>query len=165
MEQLLLSLPPLRFPGASSQTMEDRSVPLSREEPSGATPPTKQQTSTGLSPNAAGTLAYVLGALTGILFLVLEKENRFVRFHAAQSIGVTVLVFIGSIVLMIVGTILGVIPIVGWLVGLMLSLVFSVSAFALWLFLMFQAWQGRKWEVPFVGARVREMLASGTHVS
>ena len=46
-------------------------------------------TSTGLAPHVAGALAYVLGPITGVVFLVIEKDNRFVRFHAAQSIAVS----------------------------------------------------------------------------
>ena len=48
--------------------------------------PTATTSSTGLQPNVAGALSYLLGIITGVLFLVIEKENRFVRFHAAQSI-------------------------------------------------------------------------------
>jgi uncharacterized membrane protein len=39
-----------------------------------------------LSPNVAGLLCYVAGWISGIVFLVIEQKNRFVRFHAAQSI-------------------------------------------------------------------------------
>lgn len=144
--------------------MEDPSIPLTRDPSSGSPPPAAPESSTGLPRNVAGALSYFLGALTGILFLVLEKKDPFVRFHAAQSIGVTVVMVVLSILLMIVGAVLGVIPIVGWLVGLMLSLGFSISAFLFWLFLMFQAWQGKSWEVPIVGAQVRGMLGNTSNV-
>ncbi len=52
------------------------------------TNPATTTSSTGLAPNVAAALSYILGPITGVLFLVLEKENRFVRFHAAQSITV-----------------------------------------------------------------------------
>src|SRR4030066_891539 len=45
-----------------------------------------KSTSVGLEPNIAGLLCYVLGWITGIIFFLLEKENKFVRFHAIQSI-------------------------------------------------------------------------------
>jgi len=45
-----------------------------------------EKTSTGLQENIAGLLCYVLGWVTGIIFLFIEKENKFVRFHAVQSI-------------------------------------------------------------------------------
>jgi uncharacterized membrane protein len=47
---------------------------------------TKGKTSTGMEQNLEGLLCYVLGWLTGIIFLLLEKDNKFVRFHAIQSI-------------------------------------------------------------------------------
>jgi len=45
-----------------------------------------EKTSLGLDENIEGALCYVLGWLTGIVFFVLEKDNRFVKFHAMQSI-------------------------------------------------------------------------------
>ena len=45
-----------------------------------------EKTSTGLDENVAGLLCYILGWITGIVFLVIEPDNKFVRFHALQSI-------------------------------------------------------------------------------
>jgi hypothetical protein len=42
--------------------------------------------STGLEPNVAGLLCYLVGWITGLVFILIEKENQFVRFHAMQSI-------------------------------------------------------------------------------
>jgi len=98
-------------------------------------------TGTGLAPNLAGALAYLLGPITGILFLVLEKTNQFVRFHAMQS---TVL-WIGWVILSIALSILsGVVPVIGWIFGLILSIVMSIGGFILWLVLMWKAYQGRR---------------------
>jgi uncharacterized membrane protein len=115
--------------------------------------------STGLPSTTAGPLTYLLGIITGILFLVLEKKDPFVRFHAAQSIGVTVVFIVGSVALSIVTMILGVIPILGWLVGLVLSLAFALVGLTAWVLLMYKAWKGEEWEFPFIGEKVREMLA------
>jgi uncharacterized membrane protein len=68
-----------------------------------------------------------------------------------------------SIGLMILGAILSIIPILGWILGLLLSLGFSLGAFGFWLFLMYQAWQGRSWEVPVVGGKAREILLGESH--
>jgi len=114
-------------------------------------------TSTGLAPNVAGALSYVLGPITGILFLVLEKENRFVRFHAAQAIATGVVLIVLSIALSMISGVLAFIPLIGWLVALLLSLVMGLGSFILWLMLMWRAYQGDEWEVPFVGTFARRM--------
>jgi uncharacterized membrane protein len=114
-------------------------------------------TSTGLAPNVAGALAYVLGPITGVLFLVLEKDNRFVRFHAAQAIATGVLIIALSIALSLVSSMLAFIPLLGWLVALLLSLVMGLGSFVLWLALMWRAYQGDEWEVPFAGTFARRM--------
>ena len=63
-------------------------------------------TSTGLAPNVAALLCYVGGWISGVIFLVLEQKNRFVRFHAIQSI-----ITFGTIT--VAGILLGLIPVVG----------------------------------------------------
>jgi uncharacterized membrane protein len=96
---------------------------------------------TGLDTNLAAALSYFGGFITGIVFLVIEKNSKFVRFHAMQS----TLVFGGLCVLWVV---LQVLPIIGWL--LWLFIVFPLSI-ALWLILMFKAFQGEKFKLPFFG--------------
>ena len=60
-----------------------------------------EKTSTGLEANLAAALSYLVGFVTGIIFLLVEKDNKFVRFHAMQSIllsaGFTVLWIVGMI--------------------------------------------------------------------
>lgn len=103
--------------------------------------PNPEQSTTGLAPNLAGALAYLLGPLTGILFLVVEKDSRFVRFHAMQS----TIVFGGLFVLQVV---LQVIPLLGWIVSALI--VFPLSVL-LWAFLMFKAFMGEKFKLPTIG--------------
>lgn len=96
------------------------------------------ETSAGLGPNLAGLLCYVLGWLSGLVFIILEKD-KFVRFHAIQSIvvfGVLTLAF---------GLIL--IPIIGWVFGWLVILL----AFVLWVVLMVRAYQGFKTKLPAAG--------------
>jgi len=92
---------------------------------------------TGLSENIAGAVAYFLGFVTGIVLLLIEKENKFVRFHAAQSTVAFGVLFILSIIL-------GFIPIIGWLIALFLPLI----GFVLWLYLMFMAYKGNMYRLP-----------------
>lgn len=114
---------------------------------------------TGLAPNVAGALSYLLGVFTGIFFLVTEKQNQFVRFHAAQSIVVSAGIFVLWIAVTVLDTVLAVVPIIGWVIGLLLSLGLGVGGFVLWLVLMYRAYQGREWEVPIAGAQARKLIA------
>ncbi|MBI2405166.1 DUF4870 domain-containing protein [Candidatus Gottesmanbacteria bacterium] len=98
--------------------------------------------------NLMGAAAYLLGFITGIVFLLVEKQSKFVRFHAMQS----TLLFGGVFVVNIA---LGFIPILGWMTGLLLSLV----AFILWIVLMWKAFQGEMYHVPYVGDLAEKQLA------
>lgn len=111
-------------------------------------------TATGLPQNLAGALAYFLGPITGILFLVVEKENRFVRFHAMQS---TVLCLAWIIVSFALKLFL-VVPLLGWIISILLSLVLGLGGFVLWLVLMWKAFQGEEWELPIVGEFARRQV-------
>ena len=117
-----------------------------------------EPTSMGIAPNVGGALAYVLGPITGVVFYVLEKENRFVRFHAAQSITVGVVVIALSVALSILGTVLAMVPVLGWIVALLLSLGVSVASFVLWLMLMWKAYNGIEWESPIAGSLARKLV-------
>lgn len=101
----------------------------------------REKTSTGLDANVAAALSYFVGFITGIVFLVIEKDNRFVRFHAMQS----TVVFLGIVGIDIL---LQVVPILGALV--VVFLVIPASA-VLWLVLMYKAYQGEEFRLPIVG--------------
>jgi uncharacterized membrane protein len=100
----------------------------------------KNKTTLGIDENIEALLCYVLGWVTGIVFLALERENKFVRFHAAQSLAVFLPLFVAVIIL-------AVIPFVGWA----LSFIISILCLLLWLFLMFKAFKGEKYKLPIVG--------------
>jgi uncharacterized membrane protein len=113
----------------------------------------------GLPENVAGALSYVLGALTGIAFFVIDRDRPFVRFHAVQSIGVTIAWVAITVALMIVSTVIGVVPVLGFLVSILLNLGLAVLGFILWIVLMLQAYRGKTWEVPGLGPHVRRLAA------
>ena len=100
----------------------------------------KGKTALGIDENIEALLCYVLGWITGIVFLVLEKENRFVRFHALQSLATFLPIFV---ILVIVGMI----PFIGWF----LSIIISIFTLILWLFLMLKAFKGERYKLPWVG--------------
>lgn len=99
------------------------------------------RSSTGLDANVAGALTYLLGFVTGIAFLVLEKDSPFVKFHAMQS----TIVSIGWIVGQMIFT---AIPIIGWF--LLLPLWWAAGVI-LWVWLMWKAFQGERFKLPVVG--------------
>ena len=88
----------------------------------------------------AGTLCYALGWVTGVIFLIMEKESRFVRFHAMQSI----LTFVA-------------INIIYWIVGFLpyvraiLIPILAILFFVLWILLMYKAYKGEMFKLPIVG--------------
>ena len=103
----------------------------------------KGRSSTGLDENVAGFFCYLLGFITGIVFLAVEKESRFVKFHARQST-------ITFLSLFVISFIFGWIPVVGILI-----LIFSLI---LWLMLMVKALRGEKYMLPIVGKLAEEKM-------
>lgn len=98
------------------------------------------KTSTGLEQNVAGLLCYVLGWITGVVFIIIERDNKFVRFHAMQSIIVFGILTIARIVL-------GWIPFIGWVLGIIIS----ILMFVLWIILMIKAFRGEMFKLPWAG--------------
>ncbi len=108
----------------------------------------------GLTSNVAAALAYVLGLITGIIFLVLDpyKRDRFVHFHAMQSVLFCVAAIVFSIAWSILVNIM--ISISGWTAVALtpIGLVISLGFFLFWLFLMYQAYSRREFRIPVIGS-------------
>ena len=100
----------------------------------------RKNTSSGLEENIAGLLCYLVWPITGIIFLILEKENRFIRFHALQSI-ITILL------LGIMNYVFSAVPFIGWMISSLLSLL----TVALWVVLMIKAYQKETFKLPIIG--------------
>lgn len=116
----------------------------------------KEKTGTGLKKETSAALSYVLGFITGIIFLIIEKDP-FVRFHAMQSIVVSLAFFVFSWILGIISVLLGLTVFLAW-VGPLLSGVLMIGGFVLWLLLIYKAYQGEKWQVPYIGKFVERMV-------
>jgi uncharacterized membrane protein len=105
-------------------------------------------TASGLDANVAATLAYAMGWVSGLAFLFFEEDNKFVRFHALQSI----IVFGGlSLAWMIALSV----PFLGLIVAVLV--IPPVSA-VLWLILMYKAYQGERYKVPVAGEMAEHRL-------
>ncbi len=98
---------------------------------------------TAIPPGIAAAAAYLFPIIGGLVMLAIEKEDRFVRFHAAQSIVFWVCV-------MILGVLVSWIPVI--------NVLFSIVFIAAWIFLMYQAWMNREFEIPFLGAIARKQV-------
>jgi uncharacterized membrane protein len=106
-------------------------------------------TSTGLSPNTAGLLCYVGIWISGIVFFVLEQKNKFVRFHAAQSI-----VAFGT--LTVAGIIFSLIPVVGDV----FSTIIGIIGFIVWIIMIVKASNGEWYKLPWAGDVAEKIVAS-----
>jgi uncharacterized membrane protein len=98
---------------------------------------------TSIPPGIAAAAAYFFFIIGGLVMLAIEKEDRFVRFHAAQSI-------VFWVCATILGFLLGWIPVV--------NVLFSIVLIAVWIFLMYQAWMNREFEIPYLGAIARKQV-------
>ncbi|MFG6149731.1 DUF4870 domain-containing protein [Halobacillus sp. B23F22_1] len=109
--------------------------------------PGMKKSSTGLDENVGGLLAYLLGFVSGIVFLLIEKENSFIRFHAMQS----TIVFGG---LFVVSLVVNFIPII----GILISLIIAPVSLILWLILMVKAYRGERYHLMVTGKMAEEQL-------
>ncbi|MDA8066259.1 MAG: hypothetical protein M0031_12305 [Thermaerobacter sp.] len=104
----------------------------------------------GLAPNVAAGLSYLLGFITGIIFLVIEKRDPIVRYAAWQSILLSVAYILISIVL---GVFFGILIASGlYILVYYLSLLIRLAFLALWLWVMIRAFQGQPVSLPVIGA-------------
>jgi uncharacterized membrane protein len=99
----------------------------------------------------AGALAYFL--LPAIVFLLVEPydKNRFIRFHSFQCLGVCLAAVVVGASLRVVGVLLFFIPVLGHLLGLLVSMVVSLAFFVVWVVLVVKALQGEMFKLPLVG--------------
>src|SRR5581483_5628317 len=104
----------------------------------------------GMGENVAGALCYIFGLVTGIIFLVIApyNQNKFVRFHAFQSIFAHLAVIVLWIAYIIVG---GILTILTHGLGFFLFPLFGLLIFVLWIYLMYSAYNFKKVKLPIIG--------------
>ena len=106
-----------------------------------------KKSGSGMPRNTAAAVSYLLGAVTGVVILTMEKNDSFVRFHATQSIALTVVWLGGWIVLTII-------PVIGWV----LLPFWGLGMFVLWLVAIVKAWQGERFVLPVVGVYTQKFM-------
>ena len=106
--------------------------------------------SSGMSENTKGALCYLLGSLTGIFFLLTEKENKFVRFHAVQSLITFVVLYIIQIAVEPTSYYDSFYGTYSYTDSTLYGIV-SIIIFILWILLMYKAYHGEKYKLPIVG--------------
>lgn len=110
-----------------------------------------QPQGTGLAPHIASLLCYICMPVTSIIFLVIEKENADVKFHAWQGS-----IFGGGYILVLIAmkileAIFGAIAsVLGEIVNFFIPIV-GLAAFILWIICLIKAYQGERWRIPVLG--------------
>lgn len=113
-----------------------------------STAPTPASTpASGMADNTAGMLAYVT-IIPAIIFLVMEpyNKNKFIRFHAFQSLFFN----LAWVVLWVGLSIIGMIPIIGWLTLVLWPLI-GIAGLVVWILLLIKANKREKWKLPVIG--------------
>lgn len=100
---------------------------------------TPDKSSTGMEPNVAAGVSLIAGWITGLIFFLIEKDSKFVKFYALQAIGLSVI--------MVAGGICNVIPILGQIVFGVVGLL----VFILWIICLIKAFTGKIFKIPVIG--------------
>jgi uncharacterized membrane protein len=109
------------------------------------------RTSTGIDQNTAALLSYIFTWVSGLIFFLLEKDNKYVRFHALQSILLGISWVVISVLLVIVMQILSYIPFLGGFLRTILGLAYFAAYFIVLIMAMFKAFQGERYKLPIIG--------------
>ena len=118
-----------------------------------------RKSATGLRPRTAGVLSYLAGPVSGVIMLVAEPEQPFVRFHAWQSVialgafavGVALCYAIALVSLFFTAN--------GLAIMIRAGTIAWIALLVLWGVLMWQAWKGRAWKLPIAGAWAERLVA------
>jgi len=142
------------------------------EAPTGNPPPPgTPKSGVGLEPNIAAALSYIW--IVGVISYLLEKENRFLRFHAMQSIlfGIanSLIMMVLAVVALVLtfafgiggamagGTLGSIVSLLIWLMW-MLFWVIGLALFAILIFSAVKAYQGQKFKLPIIGNMAEKIV-------
>jgi uncharacterized membrane protein len=111
-----------------------------------------------MQPNVAAALAYVFTIITGPIILMIERENKFVRFHAIQAILYGVVWIFLWIIFGVTVNEIRFIPTVMWIIDALLDFILMLGGLVILLFLIYRTYKGERIMLPILG-RMAEKLA------
>ena len=115
---------------------------------------TSEKSSTGLDANIAAALSYVFGLVSGVIVFAIENQSRFVKYHAMQSMLVSVAVMVVYIAYSVLWEIFIRIPVLGLVAGIVGFLgwaVLMLAFLALWVYCLVKAFNGERFKLPYLG--------------
>lgn len=115
-------------------------------------------TRSGMPPNVAAALAYIFTVLTGPIILMIEKENKYVRFHAVQAILYGAVWILFWIVFGIAVNTIRFLPTVVWIIDTLLHFVIMLGGLVILLFLIYKTYNGERIKLPILG-NIAEKIA------
>jgi uncharacterized membrane protein len=130
-----------------------------------------QKSGLGLEPNLAAALSYIW--IVGLIFFLIEKENRFIRFHALQSVFygafwfalIVVLVIVNIIVMIVAGVAAGaagdagaVVGFVIWIIAMLIWLVVPLAYVGTLILAAVKAYQGKTFKLPIIGNMAEKIV-------
>lgn len=115
-------------------------------------------TRSGMQPNVAAALAYIFTVLTGPIILMIERDNKYVRFHAVQAIlygavWVSLWIIFGIAVNKIQS-----VPTVMWIIDTLLHFVIMLGGLVILLFLIYKTYKGERIKLPILGNIAEKMI-------
>ncbi|HEY0365668.1 MAG TPA: hypothetical protein VGC73_04290 [Pyrinomonadaceae bacterium] len=117
------------------------------------------KSSTGLDENLAALLSYVFGWISGLVFFLIEKNSRLVRFHAMQSLLLNAAALVIGIVFwivavissLVVGYISGILGFIVWIVMVLVGVVLVIGLVVAAIISLIKAYQGQYFKLPVIG--------------
>ena len=122
---------------------------------------TTEKSSTGLDANLASALSYVFGLVSGVIFFAIETESRVVKYHAMQSMLVSVAVMVVYIVYYVLWGVLSQVPVLGFVAGIFGFFgwaLLTLGFVALWIYCMVKAFSGQRFKLPYLGEIAEQQI-------
>ena len=111
-------------------------------------------TNVGVAPNVGGLLCYApccIGLVFSIVVVVMEKQSRFLRFHAFQGLLFMAAIVVLSVIVQVLGVVLQFLGTIASILGLVMGLGLGLVALIGTIFMMMKAYNGEEYELPVIG--------------